>query len=391
MLAGVAGLAGTGWLVTRQRYVDDEVPGWSSTGQRDDVLEVAGAEPPARAPVGPPRDGSPPGSRVTGVRPAGAAVRPDRAPCGRTGHGGGPGPSTSSSSRSSPSPAAAGLEALSVPSPALFAGLAVGLVRALSLPRRIAVPRPALTGAHVVIGVMVGTLVQLDTLTAIARDWVPVVLVTASTLVLSLAAGQLMALRRGITPVTGAFAMIAGGATGITVMARDLGADERMVAVLQYLRVLVIVLAMPVVALLVYGADPGSGAAAAAGGGPGWWAELGFTIGCGLVGTLLARLLRIPVAPLLGPMLVAAALDLGGLSAGAGVPVPLESLAFLLVGLQVGVNFTRASLRLVGRALPLALLVIVVLGVACAGLGPCSPAPPASARWTGTSPPPRAG
>ncbi len=76
-----------------------------------------------------------------------------------------------------------------------------------------------------------------------------------------------------------------------------------------------------------------------------------------------------PVAPLLGPMLVSAALDLGGLSAGAGVPVPLESLAFLLVGLQVGVNFTRSSLRLVGRALPLALLVIVVLGVACAGLG----------------------
>jgi membrane AbrB-like protein len=275
---------------------------------------------------------------------------------------------------------AAGLEALSVPSPALFAGLAVGLVRALSLPRRIAVPRPALTGAHVVIGVMVGTLVQLDTLTAIARDWVPVVLVTATTLVLSLAAGQLMALRRGITPVTGAFAMIAGGATGITVMARDLGADDRMVAVLQYLRVLLIVLAMPVVALLVYGAEPGAGTDVAPGGGPGWWADLGFTIACGLVGSLLARLLRVPVAPLLGPMLVAAALDLGGLSAGAGVPFPLESLAFLLVGLQVGVNFTRESLRLVGRALPLALAVIVVLGVACAGLGVLL------ARTTGVSP-----
>jgi hypothetical protein len=264
---------------------------------------------------------------------------------------------------------AAGLEALSVPSPALFAGLAVGLVRALALPRPIEVPRPALTGAHVVIGVMVGTLVQLDTLTAIARDWVPVVLVTTTTLVLSLVAGQLMALRRGITRVTGAFSMIAGGATGITVMARDLGADEQMVAVLQYLRLLVIVVAMPVVALLLYGADPGSGAEAPSGGGPGWWAELAFTVGCGLVGALLAQLLRIPVAPLLGPMLMAAALDLGGLSAGAGVPVPLESLAFLLVGLQVGVNFTRSSLRLVGGALPLALLVIVVLAVACAGLG----------------------
>ena len=61
VLAGVAGLTATGWLVTRQRYVDDEVPGWSSTRHRDDVLEVAGAEPPASAHVGTPRDGSPPG------------------------------------------------------------------------------------------------------------------------------------------------------------------------------------------------------------------------------------------------------------------------------------------------------------------------------------------
>jgi CP family cyanate transporter-like MFS transporter len=59
VLAGVVGLTATGWLVTRQRYVDDEVPGWSSDRACDEVLEVAGAEPPARAPVGPPRDAPP--------------------------------------------------------------------------------------------------------------------------------------------------------------------------------------------------------------------------------------------------------------------------------------------------------------------------------------------
>ena len=36
---------------------------------------------------------------------------------------------------------------------------------------------------------------------------------------------------------------------------------------------------------------------------------------------------------------------------------------------QVGIGFTRQSLRTVGRALPLALLVIVGLVLACAGLG----------------------
>jgi len=47
----------------------------------------------------------------------------------------------------------------------------------------------------------------------------------------------------------------------------------------------------------------------------------------------------------------------------------VQSAAFLVIGLQVGLGFTRASLRLVGRALPLALALIVGSVVACAGLG----------------------
>ncbi len=53
VLGAVLVLAATGWLITRQHYVDDEVsrfvPSWSSTAHCDDVLEVAGAEPPASA------------------------------------------------------------------------------------------------------------------------------------------------------------------------------------------------------------------------------------------------------------------------------------------------------------------------------------------------------
>jgi CP family cyanate transporter-like MFS transporter len=58
MLAGVVGLTATGWLVTRQRYVDDEVPGWSSARECADVLEIAGAEAPASTHVR--RDGESP-------------------------------------------------------------------------------------------------------------------------------------------------------------------------------------------------------------------------------------------------------------------------------------------------------------------------------------------
>jgi uncharacterized protein len=256
---------------------------------------------------------------------------------------------------------------LHVPDAALFGGLIAGLVRALAVPARIAVPRAGNAAAQAVIGVSIGALVRLSTLSAVGEHWLPVLLVTVGTLLLSLGAGLLLRLQPGITPVTGAFSMIAGGASGITAMARDLGADARMVAVLQYLRVLLIVVLMPVAATTAYGGTAASGSVASTG--PGWPADALFTAGCVLVGLVLARWTRLPVGALLGPMLVAAVVELTGLSHGATAPALLQDAAFLVIGLQVGVSFTRESLRTVGRALPFALVLIVALIAACAGLG----------------------
>jgi membrane AbrB-like protein len=260
------------------------------------------------------------------------------------------------------------LTLLGVPSAPLFGGLVAGLGRALLGRTRLTLPRPAGIGAQAVIGVSIGALVQTDTLRTVAEHWVSVLAVTVGTLLISLVAGQLMRLQRGISPVTGAFSMIAGGASGITAMARDLGADEQVVAVVQYLRVLLIVVAMPIVATAVYGASAGSGTVPVDDG-PGWPAGLLFTAVCVVVGVLLGRVTRLPVGSLLGPMAVAAALDLTGLSQGAVVPDLVEAAGFLAIGLQVGLGFTRASLKLVGRALPSALVLIVGSVAACAGLG----------------------
>jgi membrane AbrB-like protein len=254
-----------------------------------------------------------------------------------------------------------------LPSPALFGGLVAGLVRALAFRSRGAVPAVAMTAAQAVVGVAMGALVDLGTLRAVAAHWLAVLLVTVGTLALSLLAGLLLRLQPGISPVTGAFSMIAGGASGIVVMARELGADERMVAVLQYLRVLLIVVLMPVAATTVYGASAGSGSGAGAAA-SGWAGALLFSVGCAAVGVLAGRLLRIPVAALLGPMLAAAVASLAFGLHGT-VPAVVQNVAFLVIGLQVGLNFTRASLATIGRALPLALAVIAGLIVACAGLG----------------------
>ncbi len=51
------------------------------------------------------------------------------------------------------------------------------------------------------------------------------------------------------------------------------------------------------------------------------------------------------------------------------VPAVLVQVGYLVIGWQAGVAFTRDSLRAVGRTLPAALALIVVLTVATAGLG----------------------
>ncbi|SOE00640.1 AbrB family transcriptional regulator [Blastococcus haudaquaticus] len=263
----------------------------------------------------------------------------------------------------------AGLAATGVPSPALFGGLLAGLVRALAVPGAVVVPGAVAAGGQAVIGVAMGALVDVETLRAVAENWLPVLGVTVGTLLLSLGAGSLLRLNGGISPVTGAFSMIAGGASGIIAMARDLGADDRMVAVLQYLRVLVIVLLMPAVAVAAYGSSSGSVGPSPATDAAGWPAGLLFTAGCAVGGLLVGRLLRLPVAALLAPMIAAAVVDLTGVAGDLAVPDLAQSAAFLVIGLQVGVSFTRDSVRTIGRALPLALVLILALIVTSAGLG----------------------
>ncbi|WP_252442944.1 AbrB family transcriptional regulator [Pseudonocardia humida] len=266
-------------------------------------------------------------------------------------------------------PLTAGMAALDVPSPALFAGLIAATALALlgAAPR--SVPRPATTAAQAVIGVVIGVLAQPGTLAALAPQWLPVLLVTLATLAVSMAAGLLLGLRRGVSALTGMLALTAGGASGLVAISRDLGADERVVAVVQYLRVGVVTGLMPLLAAVVFGASAGAGPAPAPDAGAPWGVDLVFVVVCAAVGLGLARLARLPAGGLLGPMTVAIALNLAGWSFGAQPPDLLVELAYAVIGWQAGVRFTRPSLRLVVGVLPSATALILAVIGACAGLG----------------------
>ena len=65
---------------------------------------------------------------------------------------------------------------------------------------------------------------------ALGADWPIVIAVAVATLLLSIVAGALLGLHRDVTPLTGSLALVAGGASGLVAIARELGGDDRVVS-----------------------------------------------------------------------------------------------------------------------------------------------------------------
>jgi hypothetical protein len=254
-----------------------------------------------------------------------------------------------------------------LPSPVLFGSLAAGMTYALFARHELDMPGLAFRVGQALVGVVIGALVQLSTLSRLASDWPSVLIVTLGTLAISVAAGRLLAVHRDVSPATGAFALVAGGASGIVALANDLGADDRVVTIVQYLRVLMVLLAMPIVTTVIF--HPPSSAGSLSTGPTRWAPDVLFTALAVVIGLLIQRVLEAPAAALLGPMVVAVVISATGVLGQVSVPTTLANLGYALIGIRVGLRFTRASLRSIAKLLPLATSLILAVIAACGLLG----------------------
>jgi hypothetical protein len=259
-----------------------------------------------------------------------------------------------------------GLNQAGLPSSYLFAALIVGLAVALLLPGSVNVPRPAFIAGQALTGVALGAFVRSSALSALAHSWLPVTLVSAATLGICIVAGALLSRFTGLDPPTAQLGSVAGGASGIVAMADDLGADARIVAFMQYLRVLVVVLITP---LILGVAFPGHHGGAVHGtstlGQPRDWL---LSFGVAAAGVAIAELAHMTGGTLLAPMVLAAVVVLAVPGGEFTVPQLVAQTAFALIGLQVGLRFTIETVRLLGRLLLPVLLSILGLLIACFGL-----------------------
>lgn len=260
---------------------------------------------------------------------------------------------------------ALGLEAAGLPAAVLLGAMVAGILFATN-GARLSVPRAPFLGAQAIIGCLIADNIDPGIVATFVEDWplfgaILIIIVLATTIM-----GYAMA-RAGVLPGTTAiWGTSAGAASAMVLMAESHGADARLVAFMQYSRVVAVASAAALVAALVVDAEPSAGAVA-----PLFpavdWAALAATLGVAFASCAIGVLARVPSGALLAPMIAAAALQAGGQLA-IELPPWLVMAAFALVGWRIGLGFTRRSLRHAASALPYVLGSIGLLMALCAGL-----------------------
>src|ERR687894_845477 len=135
-----------------------------------------------------------------------------------------------------------------VPAAWLVGPMLVAVASALAWPESPTVPRWGLMASLAVVGGVLAGTFRPSVFPLIASNWLPVLLVVGSTLLLSLAVGFLLAWVAHLDRKSAALGTLPGAASGMLAMSGSLGADPRLVAVMQYTRVIVVVFSAALVA-----------------------------------------------------------------------------------------------------------------------------------------------
>jgi uncharacterized protein len=241
------------------------------------------------------------------------------------------------------------------------------------------VPRIAFFAAQGVIGALIARGVPpsfMPTLSGHAPMFVMGVVVVT---VLANGLGWMLSRWRVFPADTAIWGSAPGAASAMMIMAEAHGADVRLVAFMQYLRVVCVSFTASLVAHWWIGRGPLAAQAAAAAApslflAPSSWAHAAATLAVALAGAAIGVRMKLPAGALLMPMFGGIALqDFGG------VPIDLPPLAlavaYAFVGWVIGSRFNREVLVATVRSAPKVLASIFTLIVLCGCFGA------ALARW----------
>ena len=226
------------------------------------------------------------------------------------------------------------------------------------------VPGVLMAAALTVIGCLVARSITLAIIDGFVLHWPVFLGVVALTVTASTAIGWTMSRLRIIHGTTAVWGMMPGAAMVMMVMAEAYGADFRLVAFMQYLRIVLVAAAASIVALLFVHGGSGSGGFTTGLFPPLDPAQLAATAAIALVGGALGIATRLPAGVLLGPLLLGAVLNMFGWVRIELPPIVLAA-SYALIGWNTGLRFTRDMLTAAARALPQSVGATILLMAFC--------------------------
>jgi membrane AbrB-like protein len=227
------------------------------------------------------------------------------------------------------------------------------------------VPGPMFRLAQAIIGLLIARTLAADTMAELLRDWPLFLGGVVSVIAASSLIGWALARWRVLPGTTAVWGAAPGGATAMIVMSGSFGADTRLVALMQYLRVVTVVVVATLVARIWTGESTASHAPMVLFPPLDLWAVVA-TLLLAVGGAQLGQALRLPAGAMLIPMMLGAILNTTGVIT-IELPPWLLAPTYAVIGWQVGSRFERSILRHALRALPALLVATAALIGACAG------------------------
>lgn len=262
---------------------------------------------------------------------------------------------------------------------ALFMGPLLAAIGLAATGVRLRVPARPYYAGQALLGCLIAGYIPASIFGELQSQWPLFLSGVLSVIVAGAVLGWLLARWRVLPGSCAVWGVSPGAATAMVLMAEAYGEDFRLVAVMQYLRVVCAVTVASLMARLWGGgtalADPSAIV---------WFPPVDVIAlletlllagACAIIG----RVLRIPAGPLLLPLALGALLQDAGLIR-LELPPWLMPVSYALVGWTIGLRFDRAILRHAWHALPRIFASIMVLILVCAAFAVIL------VRWAGVDP-----
>ncbi|THD47293.1 MAG: AbrB family transcriptional regulator [Bradyrhizobium sp.] len=259
---------------------------------------------------------------------------------------------------------AIGLLALRLPAALLLGPMLAAIVVAGS-GGTTRLPLAPFYAAQAVIGCMIADRLPLSLAGEVARNWPIFFAGVFSVIAAATLLGWLLTIWRVLPGASAIWGSSPGAATVMTLMSESYGADMRLVALMQYLRVVCCAVVASLVARL-WAVGSGDAAPPIEWLAPAPLAPLLATLLLTAAGLAAGLSRRIPAGAMLVPLALGLVLK-GALGLSLALPPLLLAASYAIIGWGVGARFTPEIIRHAARVLPRVLASILALIAICGG------------------------